>query len=70
MATLSRRTALAVLLATLCTACKPQTKGKSPTKQEVTLKLGLSGADFALALGREDARVNRQPAGLNFYKLG
>ncbi|RZL48192.1 MAG: hypothetical protein EOP71_05090 [Variovorax sp.] len=38
-------------------------------KTEVTLQLGLSGPDFAIALGREDARVSRQPAGLNFYEI-
>jgi hypothetical protein len=38
-------------------------------KTEVTLQLGWSGPDFAIALGRENARVSRQPAGLNFYQL-
>lgn len=38
-------------------------------KTEVILQLGWSGPDFAIALGREDARVSRQPAGLNFYQL-
>lgn len=38
-------------------------------KSEVTLRLGLSGQDFSVAIGREDVRVSKQPAGLNFYQL-
>ncbi|MBT0571852.1 hypothetical protein KIK84_16170 [Curvibacter sp. CHRR-16] len=38
-------------------------------KQEVSIQLGLSGQEFVAALGREDTRINKQPAGLNFYDL-
>ncbi|MDH4451395.1 MAG: hypothetical protein QE265_12540 [Rhodoferax sp.] len=38
-------------------------------KQEVSIQLGMSGQDFAIALGRDDARVTKQPAGLNFYAI-
>jgi hypothetical protein len=38
-------------------------------KQEVTIQLGLSGKDFAAALGHEDTRTTKQPMGVNFYDL-
>jgi hypothetical protein len=38
-------------------------------KPEVTLELGLSGPDFAIALGREDTRTTKQPMGVNFYEV-
>lgn len=38
-------------------------------KQEVNIQLGLSGKDFAAALGSEDTHTTKQPAGLNFYQI-
>ncbi|QDL54675.1 hypothetical protein [Rhodoferax aquaticus] len=65
--------ALAVVLAcSACTRAQPEaapTTGQHTMKQEVSIQLGMSGQDFAIALGREDARITKQPAGLNFYAI-
>lgn len=38
-------------------------------KQEVTLRLGLSGQDLSIALGQENVLTTKQPMDVNFYDL-
>jgi hypothetical protein len=36
---------------------------------EVTIKLGMSGQDLSIALGRQRVRTSKQPMGVNFYEI-
>ena len=58
----------ALMLSMVVSACTQENAPNNTMQPAINIQLGLHGSAFCNALGQEKARINRQPAGVNFYE--